>query len=369
MSNLVSTSRNVQLTTVKPDPLLDLPPWAGQRQASFQFVRTNAVNGNYLGTITPLRNTPATLSHDTTRLIKRQLNLSLGAADTAAINPISDRISVYMNFPGGKSYPLGRYMFTDETLNQFTSGNLADVVLNDEMYTVDQTMVTGVNAVPSVRDTMVALLAGTNTVINLPNSSYTLGNIAWAAGTSRGQAIEDAATQGDFFSPWFSNDTTMHFIPAFDPGAVVPDFNWDTSSVVLRAGISKTSNLLNAPNRFLVVSNGANASSINAVATVPATAPHSFENRGFYITQQYTTQATDGGQVAAIALNYAYQQTLVETLTVSTIPDPRHDSYNVIVFQGSQWLELAWSLTCLDGGAMSHTLRKTYSGSPNVTSI
>lgn len=368
-TNPVVTSRNIRDTTIKQDPLLDMPSWEGQRQATYKFVRTNAVNGNYLGVINPLRESPATLSHDTTRTVKRQLTLSLGATDTAAINPISDRISPYMVFPNGASYPLGRYMFTAESISQFTSGNLSNVVLNDEMYIVDQLLVTGVNATSSVRDTVVALLSGTGTVIKMDETAFILSALSWAAGSSRGQAIEDCAVQGNFFSPWFGNDTLMHFIKAFDPSTAVADFNWDNNNVVLRAGIVDTSDLLTSPNRFLVVSNAGTTTSINGVATVPANAPHSFENRGFYITQRYDTQAQDRSQVQAMAVNYALQQTLVERLTISTIPDPRHDSYNVIVWNGAQWLELGWTMQLKEGGAMSHQLRKTYTGSPTVTSV
>ena len=44
----------------------------------------------------------------------------------------------------------------------------------------------------------------------------------------------------------------------------------------------------------------------------------------------------------------------------STIPDPRHDGYDVIRWQGFNWLELGWSLPMIEGSSMSHTLRKSY---------
>jgi hypothetical protein len=64
--------------------------------------------------------------------------MDLGTMDSALINVITDRILVYMVFPNGTTYPLGRYMFTDSSEEFFTSGTLAHVVLNDEMFFVDQ---------------------------------------------------------------------------------------------------------------------------------------------------------------------------------------------------------------------------------------
>jgi hypothetical protein len=49
-----------------------------------------------------------------------------------------------------------------------------------------------------------------------------------------------------------------------------------------------------------------------------------------------------------------------ERVELSTPPDPRHDSHNVIRWQGENWLELAWSMPLVEGGEMRHVLRKAY---------
>lgn len=348
------------LTTIPFDPVLDLAPWVGQRSASFRFRRVNAVTGERLGEIHPIRG--GSLTHDTSRIIKRQLNISLGAQDTAAIDPISDRIDLCM-VVNGVEWPLGRYMFTDQTKQVFTSGDLSNVVLNDEMFLVDQETLNGTNSVGlSIAQTLNLLLAELPIEYTLEPSPYISAG-AWGRGRARGSILESLAVAGDLFSPWFGNDGVMHFIRTFNPADQIPTFDFDSGYKVFREGISETSDLLTAPNRFIVISNSPNNPDFQvvAVADVPQNAPNSFVNRGFIIAQTQDLQLTDAGQALAVARGLVNRQTIFERTTLTTAPDPRHDSYDVILWQGELWLELAWSLSLIEGGGMTHTIRRGYS--------
>jgi hypothetical protein len=350
------------LTTLPFDPLLDLPPWVGQRAATFRFGLFNGVTGEVLPDLTPIRG--ASLSHDTTRTIKRQLQLSLGSEDTARVNPISDRVQPFMVFPNGQEYPLGTFIFTDSSRQVYTSGKLSDVALNDQMFLVDQGIPKGIggSAVGAGVNGLIELaLAGLPIQFEMEATPFA-STQAWSIGTDRGSILEALAVSGDFFSPWFGNDSKLHFIRSFDPATRICDFDWDAGNQVLRAGIVETDNLLTAPNRFVVISNAATESTVPAVgmAEVPSTAPHSAANRGFEILSVTNLQVHDSSQAAAVAFNLLNRQTVFETVTLSTAPDPRHDSYNVINWQGDKWLELAWSMALVEGGAMNHSLRKAY---------
>ena len=352
------------LTLFPFDPLLDLAPWMGQRQASFTFHRTDGITGEDLGEIHPLRG--ASLTHDTTRTIKRQLSLSLGAEDTAAINAIRDRITVSMVFPNGATYPLGKYMFTDFTRQKYTSGKLGQVALNDEMFLVDQQSPTGISGLdgttPRPVPVVVALiLAGLPIDFVMEASSLTSVN-SWAIGTGRGSMLEALSVSGDYFSPWFDNNGVMRFIRSFDPATKIPDFDYDASNQVTRSNIIETDDLLTAPNTFVVISNAATDATVPVVGTasVPPTAPHSVANRGFEILEVQDLQITDILQAEQIAQNLVNRQTIFERVSLTTAPDPRHDSYNVIEWQGDLWLELAWSMALTEGGDMNHLLRKAY---------
>lgn len=348
------------LTTIPQNNILDLQPWVGQRSSTFRFRLINGLTGENLGTITPLR--AATLTHNTTQTIKRQLSISLGTTDSAVINPLTDRVEVDMVLGDGSVWPLGRYMFTDQTNQIFTSGILSNVVLNDEMFLVDQEIIVGYDATgQSVEQAYRNLLVGLPVTLRIDSTSGFGMSQAWGVGTSRGQILNALAVAGDYFAPWFGNDTFMHLVRSFNPADEVPQFDWDSGNQVLRDGITETSNVLTAPNRFVVISNtGAQTAPVVGIATVPVSAPNSFANRGFYITNTQTLQLTDAGQAQAVANGLANRQTIFETVTVGTAPDPRHDSYDVIFWRGSFWLELAWEMQLTAGGKMNHTLRKAY---------
>lgn len=350
------------LTNFAHDPLLDLDPWVGQRQATYRFELFNGVTGEVLGDITPIRS--ATLTHDTTRTIKRQLNLDLGVADTAAINPITDRVAPFMVFPAaGVEYPLGRYMFTDSSAEVSTGGRISNAVLNDEMFKVDQQITRAISD-PGASATFLLNLTLSELEVeySLEESPFSISG-SWSIGSNRGQILEAIAVGGDFFSPWFDNEGVLRFIRTFDPATQVPDFDWDAGNKVIRSTILETSDLLTAPNRFIVISNGADDPAVEVVATadVPATAPHSVANRGFVIAEVQDLQLTNVNQAQAVVTGIANRMTVFERTGITTAPDPRHDSYNVIHWLGSNWLELAWTMTLREGQPMSHLLRKAYS--------
>lgn len=356
------------LVTKNRDPILDLDPWVGQRQATFRFDLSNGATGEKLGQLTPLRE--ASLSHDTQRTIKRTLSLSLGIVDTAAINPITDRVAVFMVFPDGTEYPMGRYMFTDTSRQVFTSGiasahtagGLATATLNDEMFLVDQQITKGISAVGNSISTIIrSVLSSVDIDFELAASPFT-GAESWSIGTNRGSILEALAVTGDYFSPWFGNDYKMHFIRTFDPATQIPDFDLDDSNNVLRDSIVETDDLLTAPNRFVVISNASDSPDIEVVATVdvPPSAPHSITNRGFVVPQVLSLQLNDISQAQAVAAGLANRQTIFERVSLTTAPDPRYDSYDVVRWQETNWLELAWSMQLVEGGTMTHLLRKSY---------
>lgn len=355
------------LTTLPANPLLDLPPWVGQRQATFRFDLVNGVTNEVKVELNPMRG--ARLVHRTQQTIKRQLSFTLGAYDTARVNLVQDRVLPWMVFPNGEEYPLGRYMFTDSSRQVFTAGKLSNIIMNDEMYIVDQQIETGFGStVPenSLQSTnvnqVIAKLLFDLPIRFLTESTPYASSSAWGAGARRGTILEDLALTGDYFSPWFDNTGVLRFIRSFNPANSVPDFDWDSGNQVLRSQIVESDDLLNAPNRFIVISNAPEDRNIATygAADVPVTAPHSIERRGFVIASVQDLQALTSSQCTAIAKNFVERQTVFETVNLTTAPDPRHDSYNVIHWNGDLWLELSWSMLLTEGAPMQHVLRKAY---------
>ena len=356
------------LVTDTRAPALNLDESIGQYQYTYRFELVDARDGRHLGDIHPIRS--ATLRHDTSQISKRSLGLSLGKADTAAINTLTDRVMPFMVIPGiqcpdtpSGDWPLGRYLFVDNPRKVFTSGRLGQPTLVDEMFLVDQPILAGISGVGfSVDLVIVSTLAGLGVVYDLEPSIYTSAD-SWGVGKNRGQILETLSVAGDYWSPWFDNFGVLRFRRTFDPATQIPDINLDVGARVMRADILETDELLTAPNTFVVVSNNSRTPNDPAVAiaTVPPNAPNSVANRGFAITKVVDLQLSDGAQAQAVANGLIQRRGIFEQVQLSTVADPRHDGYNVIRWQGVNWLELSWSLTLKPGEPMVHVMRKSYS--------
>lgn len=352
----------------------------GQRSATFQFELVDNDTGQVLQNLTPLRDSVPTLSHNTTQTIKRQVSLSLGRDDTAVIDTIHHRVRISMLLPDGTTWPLGKYMLTDNTRALYSSGRLSSVTLMDEAFIIDQPMTTSFgnvsNAPPpavgfgaeliTVQDAIRQLLDDLG-IVPVLDSATNFCLSSWTIGTHRAQILEDLCTLGGYFSPWYGNDERLHIIQAFDPATAVPDFDFDMNNVVISGSISEQDDLLTAPNRIFVISNTPTTSTTTAATPpvfgqydIPSSAPHSIQNRGFVIPNIVQAPVSSGMQAYIMAQNLGIRQTIYERVTLNTPPDPRFDSYDVVRWQDDNWLELSWTMQLIEGGTMQHTLRKSY---------
>lgn len=361
-------------TSIPLDPLLDMTAGQGQFTCSYRFHLYDFPTGTVVGEVFPVR-TPPVISHDVSRTIVRQLeNFYLLPDDAALVDTIRHRVQVEMIVPGRAAYPLGTFMYMDNAVLVRTDGRPMDSTLVDSMFIVDQeierTYAAGtfepdgtISAFRQVDDAISDVLRGLPVNYTAePTPFYTIG--VWEAGNNRGSVIGDLAVDGDYFNPWFDNTDTMRFIRSFDPATKIPKFDYDAGFAVNRDSIVLTNDLIAAPNRFIVISNGSVTDGVLPVVgsyDVPASAPHSIANRGFVIPKVIDWQVDYTSQANAIAANLGQRQTIYERIEFTTGPDPRHDAYDVFHFGGSNWLELAWSLPLAANGVMSHVGRKAYS--------
>lgn len=354
-------------TTTSPNASLDFDTGVGIRSTTFEFFLVDGKSGENLGEITPyIAN--AVIQHDVSRIIKRQLTLALGVSDTDDINPLTDRIMPFM-IVNGVRFPLGRYMFTDSDIAVSTGGNEANVQLVDEMFIVDQQIEQAFTAAPDTTSTTATLveaaifnvMEGLDIEFAMPESSSLPAIGTWGGGARRGQIIDALCTQGGYFSPWFGNDTKLHLIQAIDAATSIPTFDFDENKRVFMDTIRRRSNILDAPNRYIVISNANDTDDpIVGRYDVPSNAPHSITNRGFVIPSVQDIQLPIGTNASLVARSIGLRDTAVERIQFDTAPDPRHDSYDIITFEGAQWLEISWALNLVEGGAMRHVLQKAY---------
>lgn len=354
------------LTTEEPSPKLDLADYVGQRRATFAFSIVDNVTG-YRREVNPVRNTVPTLTHDTSRIIKRQImNLFLGVSDTAAFNTITSRLELSMLLDG-VSYPLGRYIPNSNIVFSSTGGDQSSSTFYDEGFIVDQEFSEGFSSLTlgePIQTTIRRCLENLPIEFTIEPSVFG-GTLSWSAGTRRGYAVEQMAVDGDWFPPWFDHTNVMRFIRAFDPATAIPTFDLDSGNQVLRERVTRSTDLITAPNRFVVVSNGVSSigmgsSPVYGVYDVPDSAPHSALNRGFVISKTETRQLDNSSQAQAVANNLGQQQLIYESVELYTAPDPRHDSYDVLRWDGINWLEIGWSLPLVEGGEMQHIARRAY---------
>lgn len=349
------------LLGVRTVDTLDLLNAVSQRRATWRFDLINGVTDERLGTLTPYCD-PASISHDTSRVIPRDLRINLAPSDLSEINSLTDRILAYMTI-AGEDWPLGRFMFAADSLLKRTRGDDQSSALTDEMSLVDREILRGFTATGSCDSSMRAVTDG----LLLPMgrtfaaSPYTAQG-GWQVGSRRGNILQVLASQGDLYPPWMDNNGVMRSVRVISPEGAVPDLSFDDGYPVVADSITDTNQLLDAPNRFVVVGNGSssNDAAIVGVYDLPASASHSIAVRGFAIQQTISMQITSKIQAIAIAKASSAVYAPAQEISVSTPPDPRHDGYQVIRYQDLNWLETAWSMTCEPGGDMTHTLRRNY---------
>lgn len=356
------------MASAAPREPLDLPGWVGQRSATFTFDVVDGRTGVRRGRITPLRSSTPMLSHDTTATISRRVNgLTLGASDAALIKPLTDRIHIAMVVGGGRTqtaFPLGRYLVADEVAAVSTAGRVKSLTLLDEMFVVDQQLEVGFDAGGQPVDTAIRRLLDGLPIGDIAVDATEQTSISsWSPGTSRAAVLADLATAGGYFKPWFGNTGRMRLLRAFEPADRAPTIDLDATGRVLRGSVSRTSELLRAPNRFVVVSNdtgdGATAPVVGRYE-VPTSAPHSITQRGFVLPKIVEAQVTTARQAEVYARTFGLQQAVYEVVELSTPADPRHDGYDVVRWDGALWLETGWEMPLLPGGEMGHTMRRVY---------
>lgn len=352
-----------------PHAILDAPASLGQRSATWRFDIVDVVTG-YRRTINPIMTGSAGIRHDTRSTIKRNITgLTLSAADTAVFNSLSSRLEPFMIIKG-EAFQVGRYVPSDWARFPQTRGTTSSASFYDEGFIVDQQITNAFGANDPAGETAFSMISRfvaqypITSYIEPPGPSEAFTSVgSWSAGTRGGFILDQLALDGNYLSPWFDNSSVLQFKRAVDPAGELPSFDFDDGHSVIRNSIVESDNLIDAPNRFVVVGNSSAAleNALVGVADVPSSAPHSIANRGFVVADVSSRQVTTSGQAAAIALNLVRNQTLVEQADLSTLSDPRHDSYDIILWQEEKWVEVAWTLPFDTTASMSHTLRKVYS--------
>lgn len=319
-----------------------------------------------IGELHPDRDNTPTITHDTSRLIQRDMsNLNLTPVERLGVNTASDRVRPNLLLEDGSEFPLGVFLFADPTRTRHSYGLPLAATLLDKGIILDQPSEHSFS-VPGNRDirieiqTLLAMFAISSTIENTGGRTGTA--MTWPPNTTWARILSDLCLVGGYFPPFFDHVGVCRVTAKIDPGNVDPVVVYSAgANIYAVAPPVENDDLLRAPNRFVMVGTDATQTEVFGVYDLPAGAPNSFAARGFRITEVVTQQGLASPTAAALAARvYAESRSIFDYVTFSGPPDPRHDSNTVVEYLGQRWLELSWSLTLAPVGPHSHTLRKVY---------
>ncbi len=310
-----------------------------------------------------------TVENNINRSVKRTMDgLAIARTEAVSLNYFSDRARPMWLLEDGTEYPLGVFLISDASTSRHSWGTSAELTFADQGLILQQLVDRSVGYPPgtSIRD---AMLQVANDYLALPSvvvdtTDARLGNpVAWAMGRDTwGKVLNDLADLAGFNSGWFDNwgTFTLRRAPSASDDAP-PDFDFDGPDRVYADSIVESNATIESPNRYVVISTSSNESPVVGTWDVPAEAPHSFENRGFRVlsvTEKQglsLQQANDAARVRGQQDADTYQWA-----SFAAAPDPRHDTFNVVRWQGANWREQSWSLALEPGGEHRHELRRSY---------
>lgn len=321
-----------------------------------------------------------TLTNDINRPIRRTLEgvwippRPLHERDSALywaedIDTIAHRIKVvYVLDATGDEYPLGIFLFADASRHTQSFGSGIASRFVDQCVILEQRLLSSVGyqdgTVISTALAAQAAVAGiVATAIEATSKSVNADSV-WAVGRDTRLALmEDLCAMAGYLAPYFDNDGTLICRSAPALAAAPPDVVYAAGSRIDAASLVESDDLLTAPNIYLAVDSAGVSGEVWGTFEVPASAPHSFANRGFYVVAEPVFQQGLADTAAAQdAAQAAYNQgsATYRWLTFSTPVDPRHDTFDVVEVGGERFREQSWSMQIAHGGRMDHSLRGIY---------
>jgi hypothetical protein len=364
------------VTTVRgltPDEILDLPANVGEVRSTVRYTVLDA-QLEELFRINPVASDVSIVVNTTSTVKRTMRGLHLDPVDNARIDVLNMRILPEWIVSTGtleQAYPLGVFIFSDANRPRATYGLELKGTLYDQTVIVNQGRQKTFNvANNAVVTDVIAQVAGevglSGSLVDIDFSSVTVTTpIAWRAGTSRYTILEDLCALAGFYPPYFTNIGVLRCKSAPPSLAgLAPDhtYNAGPDSRIIDQTIVESDDLVNAPNRYLVVNNSGTGGDISGYYDLPDSAPQSYANRGYRVVKKIddqgvenATQATARAQLAAITDFSTYNWAEFDAT-----PDPRHDIFDIVEYLGENYREVGWDLKLKPGGPQSHKLRKIY---------
>lgn len=349
----------------------------GQRSATFRFELLDRYN-SYIGDLPVDMDSPPSIDMNINRAVKRSMSgLRLPPSVTADINTLHDRIKPWMVFPEGDEHPLGVFLFADASRRQSLYGSVgyANVGVGEitEGSCLDQgcTLNQGSRTVNfygpphRIYDALVQQLelGGVFDYYIDPTDDSFAQWVVWKPNANRLTVINDICRLGGYYSLYFDNDgvAQLRQVPSLE--AVEPTINYDLDTSVIADSVVESDDLLNAPNTYVVINSAFTEAPVWGEWRVPASAPHSYENRGFWVVKEIDMQGIETNAAATRAAKAQGQADYATYRWVNfeTAINPRHDSFDIVGWRGEKYREQSWTIRCIETATQPHELRRVWS--------
>lgn len=356
-----------------------------QQSTSFRFELLNE-SLVYIGEL-PVTGT-VKIDNNINRTLKRQMsNLTLPPSVIGEIDVLRARVRPVIQYSDGAEYPLGVFMFTDAsvTRSNFAGGEFthpgdngtASMSLHDQMTLLDAASDRPIAFPPGTPittaiDSLLALVAATSPGItwSIETSDSAIRGSDWFVkppGSNILSTLNELSSMASMYSIYCDNfgEFIVKKVPEID---TVPVFSYNPGENVFDDTIVESTDLLNLPNRYIVINSALTDQVIYGSYDIPSNAPHSVQNRSRLVTEVIDMQGISSSQEAAAAAQARARSdaSSYQWVDFDTVPDPRHDTFDLVGWDGDVYREQSWSLTLAPGGVHHHELRRVYN--PDVES-
>jgi hypothetical protein len=355
---------------VPANELLDLALHVGVVFSTVKWNLTTQGQTRAIGELHPSSDERVSVNNDTSGNIKRTVKgFELDATEALDINLFRDRVRPEFFLEDGTRWDMGEFLFSSDDRVVTTAGRPLSTTLFDQCFLLgnprpnpfgldkDDLIVFWIDrmaeeaGIPLERRKVVG---NDDLRINDP--------ISWPGATPRMRIMAELAELAGYYSPYFNNAGDLVVRPIGEVKAG-PDaiFYSNSNPRIFADSYNRAPGLLEAPNRFIAINNGSQEAEIVGVFDVPDSAPHSIKNRGFEVVKIIRTQGLDSTDSAAALAHTAAvaDPGNYEQVTFDSPPDPRHDTFDIVVIDDEAFIELDWNIEVNPGGAMNHNLRKS----------
>jgi hypothetical protein len=358
----------------------DFAAGRGQRVGTFRFELLDQTNSS-IGDLTADMSSPVSISNRINRAVKRTLDgLRLPPSVTQDIDTLRHRIRAWGRLETMEEVPLGVFLFADASRTLALSAGGYYQLLGESWWTegtcMDQLATLnqgsrGINFYPAgyrVYDALVQQMEAAGVVeYDIDATEARIAQpVVWKPNHNRLTIVNELLAMAGFYSLWYNGAgrAQLRKVPALD--AATPTVLYTAGSGVYLDSIVKTDDQLKMPNSYVVINSSFTDSPIWGEWLVPASAPHSFDNRGFYVTHETDMQGVESMDAAAEAAKAVGQSDYASYrwLNFTTPPDLRFDTFDVLGWlDGDRYRSQGWDLTCLEGEDMQHEARRIWSDS------